>query len=187
MGKLQLLEAAENSSEASTCTGASACALPCAQATDRPCRKSKAWADVECDSASDLETCERETSVGDTMSEVSVDQSQTWDGSEEAEVGPRMSRSKTWDFFEDDCNSEVGTAVDTEVPVVGATADAAVRQEGASPEPMANPAVCAWFAGAMPVLQVWPVQYPAAMQPQGAWVLVPCSPAAPTGPVTTSP
>merc|ERR1712232_492833 len=114
--KLQLLEAAENSSEASTCTGASACALPCAQATERPCRKSKAWADVECDSDSDLETCERETSVGDTMSEVSVDQSQTWDGSEEAEVGPRMSRSKTWDFFEDDCNSEVGTAVDTVVP-----------------------------------------------------------------------
>merc|ERR1712232_725321 len=83
--KLQLLEAAETLSETSTCTGVSACALVLStETTERPCRSKKTWADVEDDSDADLETCERDasvgdmsTSVGDTMSDVSEDASQT--------------------------------------------------------------------------------------------------------------
>jgi len=107
--KLQLLEAAETLSEASTCTGPSVCAMVAGtEIMERPSRRSKkTWADIEDDSDADLEVCERETSfgdmsttVGDTMSEVSEDPSQTWDGFAEE---PR-SRVNTWDFFEEPCN-----------------------------------------------------------------------------------
>jgi len=151
-----------NSSGASACTVAP---LQCSEQSEQQPHKVKF--EDDCDSV--LESCERETSVGDTMSEVSADESETWDSSED---GPR-SRSKTWDFFEDDCNSDVGV-----------TADAAVHQT----QQTVNPAVCAFFPGGVPVLQM----HLAAGQPcnpnfapQGSWILVPCVPAIPV--VTTSP
>jgi len=107
--KLQLLEAAQTLSDVSTCTGASACApVLSMETTERPCRRSKKrWADVEDDSDAELEACESETSfgdmstsVGDSMSEVSEDPSQTWDGFAEESRG----RVNTWDFFEEPCS-----------------------------------------------------------------------------------